>query len=757
MATAIGNMLSDKIPPDRTKTSKNKLNNILKSGVDYSNFINGVDRVNDIKFIVSHFYRGYILFLYQESKNIPVMNKNFFRIAMKVITKHTNRGSKIGNERNQELFEQMTNYYDNHFVKNITNYTKIDGKLLGFCLDELSIEMAIAHKNNITINFMKYFFQTVKSMMTSVINFLIDQKKITVESVKKTIKTIRDDIINNKKTTDYNFHGWISILRRTCFPDDKFTDISGLQKDIKTNPHKYLPNMLKMNELLEKNNRKTFQPLCLGNNIKNKYVTFTSSAIANLLIKKNKYDTLKNINKRKEQLWKNLFNINVKGYNKYRYNHQISTDGYSVSINLIRKDEYEKHQSFLRNRANASKLSKKEGSMTKEKETMIAKNNRLKELKKIQDREKLSKSGKEDFKKATVEDQKKIIIKIKLSKEWVYIKDAIKDPLILKELSESFDKGKIVVGDPGKRTIMQLRSSNGKDFAYNNRRRVNQNKRLKSQRLILNRKKKAICKNGKTVMETEQLLQGKKSKTMDHALFLEFINEKLKVRELILNNDEYHAYLLKQRWHSFLNNERHENLLREEIKKRFGKDAIYIIGDWNESSSSPLKFMSTPGIGMRRLMRSIGPVFLIDEFRTSMYRQDNKEKLKNLLLDFNNHKREIHSVLTYQMSNRRLGCINRDKNAVKNMLQIVDSLIKTGNRPDIFNRTKVRNQKSKKITKNSDRLSNASHALKKGTCTGYVNKTWINVKNIANIYKKICVRQQNLTKQKFSKVNHGLN
>ncbi len=177
MATAIGNMLSDKIPPDRTKTSKNKLNNILKSGVDYSNFINGVDRVNDIKFIVSHFYRGYILFLYQESKNIPVMNKNFFRIAMKVITKHTNRGSKIGNERNQELFEQMTNYYDNHFVKNITNYTKIDGKLLGFCLDELSIEMAIAHKNNITINFMKYFFQTVKSMMTSVINFLIDQKK----------------------------------------------------------------------------------------------------------------------------------------------------------------------------------------------------------------------------------------------------------------------------------------------------------------------------------------------------------------------------------------------------------------------------------------------------------------------------------------------------------------------------------------------------------------------------------------------------
>ena len=36
-------------------------------------------------------------------------------------------------------------------------------------------------------------------------------------------------------------------------------------------------------------------------------------------------------------------------------------------------------------------------------------------------------------------------------------------------------------------------------------------------------------------------------------------------------------------------------------------------------------------------------------------------------------KRKIHAVLTFKMENNRIGCINRDENAVRNMIKIVNS------------------------------------------------------------------------------------
>ena len=43
----------------------------------------------------------------------------------------------------------------------------------------------------------------------------------------------------------------------------------------------------------------------------------------------------------------------------------------------------------------------------------------------------------------------------------------------------------------------------------------------------------------------------------------------------------------------------------------------------------------------------------------------------NLYLpDLNGQTRKIHSVLTYQMENQRLGCINRDNNGRQNMKKL---------------------------------------------------------------------------------------
>ncbi len=44
----------------------------------------------------------------------------------------------------------------------------------------------------------------------------------------------------------------------------------------------------------------------------------------------------------------------------------------------------------------------------------------------------------------------------------------------------------------------------------------------------------------------------------------------------------------------------------------------------------------------------------------------------------------LGTLLTFQMSELKLGVINRDYNATKNMYKIVESIIRTGKRPENF-------------------------------------------------------------------------
>ena len=48
--------------------------------------------------------------------------------------------------------------------------------------------------------------------------------------------------------------------------------------------------------------------------------------------------------------------------------------------------------------------------------------------------------------------------------------------------------------------------------------------------------------------------------------------------------------------------------------------------------------------------------------------------------------RKKHSILTYIMENKRKGCINRDNNAVNNMINITNQFIEDKTRPIHFTR-----------------------------------------------------------------------
>ena len=173
-----------------------------------------------------------------------------------------------------------------------------------------------------------------------------------------------------------------------------------------------------------------------------------------------------------------------------------------------------------------------------------------------------------------------------------------------------------------------------------------------------------------------------------------------------LYNDER---LNKLKWYSFINNKRSESKLVNEIKKKFTNNVVLIMGDWSMKKEG-IKSISTPNKKYEKLLNKNFMMFKIDEFRTSIIENKTKIKCDNLIkeIDYNKmniksiysleklkeknekkYKKEIsnnkiHKILTCKTSEKLMKYINRDQNAVKNMITIVSSYINNNIKPKIF-------------------------------------------------------------------------
>ena len=112
-----------------------------------------------------------------------------------------------------------------------------------------------------------------------------------------------------------------------------------------------------------------------------------------------------------------------------------------------------------------------------------------------------------------------------------------------------------------------------------------------------------------------------------------------------------------------------------------------IYGDWSIGQQMK-NYIPTPNI---RLKRNIGrhfDTYSLYEFRTSLLNYKTEERNDNLfLIDKTNKTREIHSILTYKMENKRMGCINRDYNAVNNYKKITEYYLDHKDRPEKYKKS----------------------------------------------------------------------
>jgi hypothetical protein len=118
------------------------------------------------------------------------------------------------------------------------------------------------------------------------------------------------------------------------------------------------------------------------------------------------------------------------------------------------------------------------------------------------------------------------------------------------------------------------------------------------------------------------------------------------------------------------------------FSNKFGSPdkTLFIMGDYDKGDNNMKGVEPTICKKFRRIFKNAGyDTYLINEFRTSKKCNCCLGDLEPFMIRKSNKPRDIKK-------NKNI-TVNRDKNAVQNMLNIVESIFQTGKRPKIFTRT----------------------------------------------------------------------
>lgn len=682
-----------KKPPDKYRTVKISLKSIIKPELDINKLIDATTRTHKIIIHTYQFLRLWVLKKYHKKLDIPLITEDTIKMAFKALIKESQGPKPKGS--NLMLYEEFINFYEKKY-KSLNYNTKIDGKNLSQILNYMAIDMLTNIENNIKLHFVKYIKRFVNSSFRNKNNELLENcekgmKTKLRKELNKDLYEIKEDLINNTLLSNVKYHEWINNHKNNIFPKEYK---HSYEFDIQNNPQNYIKSMIYMCLEIEKLGTKSFQFFPLRTDTIIKFIPLDTKSLIELFIEKDKNEYLTDIENYKDILWDKFFKLDNSIFKQknYTFDYRISTDCYSVSIQLIHNDFIQKEKdkkANMKNKKNEMKENCKDMNQDeKEKYKLDLKNKQKEEQEKIKLENKIKKDKeKEAFKKLSKEE--KIIFKEQQKKNKP-IKQVNKKYIEFPYLEELTDiqhnklkTNNWIVCDPGKRYLMYMKNKNGMRFRYSNRNHMKRTKRLKYQRLIKN------YKDNNGITEVENKLSKFNSKTCNYKEFKKYIKNKNKVNEILIEKYKDERFR-KYKWYSYINRKIAETDLAREIKKKFGNDAILCVGDWSDklrTNPSRLKFISTPNLGLKRKLAEYFTIYNIDEFRTSCLNCKTEDKCENIYLPDNKGvERKIHSILTYQTESNRMGCVNRDENAVNNMIKIVNQYLQNKDRPEKFKR-----------------------------------------------------------------------
>ena len=689
---------------DYMKTTKDNIKNVIRDENLLNNINDIVIRTNKIVIHSYQFLKLYLLNLYKNNKSFPIIDKEFICDIFKVITIRKCNTGGYTEENMPEQQKTLQEFYDKHYKE-----TTIKDDILYY--DKMSYILAyeaIDMETNINVNIQEHFLQHLYKFINISLDVKGKRDKITEENKDKTIrkekhKELTSEINLVKKDltsfaelkSNQKYHQFIKEQRKLIYGDKVKFDEDNIVYDLKSNTLTYLKSMFYIASELEKiyNNIKThnenitddekrriqirlFNVIPLRTNIISKHITLDTAAIVcNFLDKtqktkeekkpktenevkikysekcKNKkvntvhditvYNYTKNDNQK--MVWNHFFKLNKKTFkkNKYEFNYMIRTDGISVCVLFVLLE-------------NGKPMSKIKGKKLKG----FLDSNYIENVKNINDINK-----------------------------------------------------KFVLADPGKSDIIYCGSKNNdgelETFRYTqNQRRLELG--TKKYRKIIHKVNTETKIDEKTIKEIESTLSSFNSKTVNYDKFKEYLIEKNKVNNKLFNHYQQ-KFFRKFKLNSYTNTQKSESKLINNFSNKYGKpeNTIFVIGDYDTGRYNMKGVEPIICKRIRRIFKNAGyESYLINEYCTSklcncchkeldkfLIRKSNKparaqdiKKNKSILVNGLLRHQDVNSN---EEQEHKLVCgiyHNRDKNAVQNMISIVEKLKKTGKRPLRFTR-----------------------------------------------------------------------
>ena len=282
--------------------------------------------VHDINQLIIHTYqfiRLYILYCYHNKIPFPNLDDEFVVYCVRTLGIKAKCGRK---PKNKNLLTTLETFYHSEFQP-IFNHQKVDLKNKSYSLPLIAIQICTAINNNIQERFVTHLFR------------FINQTTQDITHDKNLLRSLKNQIIHKQPIQDPMFNEWSKKYLKHIIPSEIQISIF---YDLKINPLQYLPCLIYMCDVLEKQNKKLFQCLPLRSSNIPKHITLSTSCITELFCPP-KYDksySLKHVKEIQNGMWDSFLKMNHKIFKnkKYSFAHQIQTDGISCCLLFMRKD-----------------------------------------------------------------------------------------------------------------------------------------------------------------------------------------------------------------------------------------------------------------------------------------------------------------------------------------------------------------------------------------------------------------------------------
>jgi hypothetical protein len=717
----------DKKPPDKNTSIKCLLLDIIRSPQLHSILDDACFRVHQLTIHNYQFIRLWILHKYHLNLDLPTLTEATFTTAFTAL-KLQEPGKRSVGATNLPLFQEFRQLIHTDY-QHLNYNNQISGAHLGSPLNYAAKEMLTAVETNIKVNWTKYINRFVDlcfgDQPIPPEHDILSSKRKHKQPFKRLRKTeadiqlkkdryvIKKDLINQTLESPSKYHPDILKHRELIFPKG----VINYQDDVKVHPQSYLKGMIYMSLAIEKANpkNKTFQFFPLRTDAVMKSVLIDSTGLRELAFTNPQTKKLyANLTLTKAQLWKRFFKFNHSKFRlpNYSFDYQIKTDGYTASVLFIHHDHREKHEQSKVKRQQAKKaghaqtkglttIAKQAHQLARQtqKDAKVSERLKLTQQHRIQLQAQIASYTKADqdlYFKQLKKSKKEFLHledltdaqfqRLKTSR-WCVIDPGLRDLLHIKGEGVAFGpqeralaKKKAIAKKSG--TTAQLTAldqrlekvpeNSIKTLSYSSKQYLKETKRLKYQRLIQN------YRNKTGITEVEMQLNDCRQRTCQFDTFKKYISIKNQVNLTLLNaykNEIFRQY----QWYGFINRKKAEEKLIRTIKITYGKDVVLCYGDYDKGEC-PLKYISVPGIGLKRTLAKHFTIYDVNEFRTSVLHHKSEERCGNLHIEG----QKLHAVLTFTTSSGRQGCLNRDENATFNMLTIVRQFLTDRSRPSRF-------------------------------------------------------------------------